>query len=44
MAPNFPRLWSDPTTPVRERKRIARLLIEDVTIVKAEEIHLHVRV
>jgi len=43
LATDFPRLWSDPATPVRERKRIARLLIEDVTIVKAEQIHLDVR-
>lgn len=43
LATDFPRLWSDPGTPVRERKRIARLLIEDVTIVKADQIHLHVR-
>jgi DNA invertase Pin-like site-specific DNA recombinase len=43
LATDFPRLWSDPATPVRERKRIARLLIEDVTIVKADQIHLHVR-
>ena len=37
LATDFPRLWSDPATPVRERKRIARLLIEDVTVVKAEQ-------
>ena len=33
----------DPATPARERKRIARLLIEDVTINKTDQIHLHVR-
>jgi DNA invertase Pin-like site-specific DNA recombinase/DNA-binding transcriptional regulator YiaG len=43
LAADFPRLWSDPATPPRERKRIARLLIEDVTIVKTDQIHLHVR-
>jgi DNA-binding transcriptional regulator YiaG len=43
LATDFPRLWSDPATPTRERKRIARLLIEDVTIVKDHQIHLHVR-
>ena len=31
LAADFPKLWSDPATPARERKRIARLLIEDVT-------------
>jgi DNA invertase Pin-like site-specific DNA recombinase/DNA-binding transcriptional regulator YiaG len=43
LATDFPRLWSDTATPARERKRIARLLIEDVTIVKGDQIHLHVR-
>ncbi|MDE0380018.1 MAG: recombinase family protein, partial [Rhodospirillales bacterium] len=31
LASDFPRLWNDPATPHRERKRMARLLIEDVT-------------
>jgi DNA invertase Pin-like site-specific DNA recombinase len=43
LAGNFPALWADPATPQRERKRIARLLIEDVTLNKSDEIHLHVR-
>jgi DNA invertase Pin-like site-specific DNA recombinase len=43
LASDFPRLWSDPNTPTRERKRMARLLIEDVTIMKTDQIHLHVR-
>jgi hypothetical protein len=43
LAADFPALWSDPATPARERKRIARLLIEDVTLNRTEEIHLHVR-
>ena len=43
LASDFPILWSDPATPQRERKRMARLLLEDVTLVKAEQIHLHVR-
>ncbi len=43
LAADFPALWSDPATPPRERKRIARLLIEDVTINRAQEIHLHIR-
>ena len=32
LAADFPALWADPDTPQRERKRIARLLIEDVTL------------
>jgi hypothetical protein len=43
LASDFPALWSDPATPQRERKRIARLLIDDVTLVKTDQIHLHVR-
>ena len=43
LAADFPALWSDPATPQRERKRIARLLIDDVTLDKTDQIHLHVR-
>lgn len=43
LAQDFPRLWMDPRTPHRERKRMARLLIEDVTLVKDKEITAHVR-
>ena len=43
LAADFPALWSDRATPQRERKRIARLLIEDVTLTKTDQIHLHVR-
>jgi DNA invertase Pin-like site-specific DNA recombinase len=35
LASDFPRLWNDPRTPDRERKRMARLLIEDVTLLKS---------
>jgi DNA invertase Pin-like site-specific DNA recombinase/DNA-binding transcriptional regulator YiaG len=43
LAADFPALWSDPATPQRERKRMARLLINDVTVAKTDQIHLHVR-
>ncbi len=43
LATNFPRLWNDQKTPPRERKRIARLLLEDVTLTRGEEITLCVR-
>lgn len=33
---DFPRLWHDERTPDRERKRMVRLLIEDVTLTKGE--------
>jgi hypothetical protein len=40
---DLPRLWSDPATPNRERKRMVRLLLEDVTLLKAEEVIAHLR-
>ena len=43
LATDFPRLWNDPATPDRERKRMARLLIDDVTITRGAEIALGVR-
>jgi DNA invertase Pin-like site-specific DNA recombinase len=43
LATNFPQLWNDPGTPNRERKRMIRLLIEDITIRKGEQIQLDVR-
>ena len=43
LAADFPALWSDPATPQRERKRMARLLLDDVTMTKTDRIHLDVR-
>lgn len=43
LASDFPALWNNPATPQRDRKRMTRLLIEDVTIHKTDQIHLHVR-
>jgi len=43
LAADFPALWSNPATPARERKRMARLLIDDVTLIKTDRIQLHVR-
>ncbi len=40
---DFPRLWNDPNTSDRDRKRIVRLLLEDVTLIKGKEITVHVR-
>jgi hypothetical protein len=40
---DLPAIWNDPNTPQRERKRIVGLMIEDVTLVKREEITAHVR-
>jgi len=43
LATDFPRLWADPSTPDRERKRMVRLILEDVTVSRREEILAHVR-
>ena len=43
LAQDFPRIWESPNTPDRERKRLVRLLLEDVTLIKTEEITAHVR-
>jgi hypothetical protein len=38
MVTDFPRLWRDPATPHRERKRIVRVVLEDVTLTKTDEV------
>jgi DNA invertase Pin-like site-specific DNA recombinase len=43
LATDFPRLWRDSNTPDRERKRMLRLLVEDVTVLKDKQITVHVR-
>ncbi len=43
LATDFPRLWNDPQTPDRQRKRMIRLLIEDVTLTKVDQITANVR-
>ena len=43
LARDFPRVWNDPAVEPRERKRILRLLIEDVTLINGERIQMHVR-
>jgi hypothetical protein len=44
VALDFPRLWAHPETPDRERKRMVRLLLDDVTLTKAAEgLTAHVR-
>lgn len=35
LSADLPKLWHEPTTPDRERKRIVRLLVEDVILRKA---------
>jgi hypothetical protein len=44
LATDLPALWADPGTPMRERKRLIRLLVTDVTLRKSDQhITAHVR-
>ena len=43
LAQDFGRVWNDPRTEAIERKRMLALLIEDVTLLKADNIAIHVR-
>ncbi len=43
LSTTFPGLWRDPTTPDREKKRMIRLLLEDVTLLRDDRLNLHVR-
>jgi hypothetical protein len=43
LAEQLPKIWNDPRVEPRERKRILRLVIADVTLIKGERITAHVR-
>jgi len=44
IATDFPRIWNDPNVADREKKRILRLLIEDVTLLQNEkDIYIKIR-
>jgi len=43
LASQFPKLWNDPQTADRDRKRMARLLLEDVTLRRDQDILVQVR-
>jgi DNA invertase Pin-like site-specific DNA recombinase len=43
LAEQVPRIWHDTRVDFRERKRIVRLLIDDVTLIKSQKITVHVR-
>ena len=43
LATDFPRLWHDPRTQMKEKKRMLRLLIEDVTLTKGDALHVDMR-
>jgi hypothetical protein len=43
LAQDLPRVWQDPRTPMRERKRLLRLMIDDVTLVGERTIGIAIR-
>ncbi len=43
LAKNFPKVWQDPRTAPIERKRMVALLVDDVTLSKADDIAVDVR-
>jgi DNA invertase Pin-like site-specific DNA recombinase len=43
LATDFPRLWRDPRTPQRDRKRMVRLLLDDVTLLRTDTLVAHIR-
>jgi DNA invertase Pin-like site-specific DNA recombinase len=43
LATDFPRLWRNPQTSDRDRKRLARLLLEDVTLRRDQDVLVQVR-
>lgn len=43
LAGDLPRVWSDPRTSCRERKRMIRLLIEDVTLLRDSVVRIQIR-
>jgi DNA invertase Pin-like site-specific DNA recombinase len=46
LAKDFPRVWNAPTTPAKDKKRMLRLLVKDITVERLTEprqVLLHVR-
>ena len=43
LATDFPRLWRDARTPMKDKKRMLRLLIEDVTLTRGDTVHMDIR-
>ena len=43
LADDFPQVWNSPRTAHRERKRLLRLLIEDITLTKDKEVGVQIR-
>jgi DNA invertase Pin-like site-specific DNA recombinase len=43
LATDFPRLWQNPSTQMKDKKRMLRMLIEDVTLSKGDTLHADLR-
>jgi hypothetical protein len=43
LASDFPKLWQSPTATDKDRKRMARLLLEDVTLLRGKTLTVQVR-
>jgi DNA invertase Pin-like site-specific DNA recombinase len=43
LSADFPRIWNDERTAPLERKRMVALLIEDITLLRSEQISINVR-
>ena len=43
LATDFPRLWQNPATSMKEKKRLLRLLLVDVTLTKGDVLHADLR-
>ena len=44
LATDIPRVWADPAIPMRERKRLVRLVIADVTLLRDDvQVHMAIR-
>jgi DNA-binding transcriptional regulator YiaG len=43
LAQDFPAVFDDSATSHRDRKRMVQLLIDDVTLLKDDELHVHIR-
>jgi excisionase family DNA binding protein len=43
LAEDFPAVFNDSSTAHRDRKRMAQLLLEDVTLLKTDQLHVHLR-
>ena len=42
-ARDFPALWDHPQTTARDRKQMLRLMIQDVTLLRGDDIHIGIR-